>query len=100
MGLEADKSKRRRDLGIAAQAGKHGVARTDPPGLGLVNVHPHMQWIHRPHRHQRIEYNTRLRIFAEPHIDLEDRAIDRRLDYRLGEIDPRLVEWRLRLAKL
>src|SRR6516165_219788 len=59
-----------------------------------------MQWIHRPHRHQRIEYNTRLRIFAEPHIDLEDRAIDRRLDYRLVEIDPRLVECRLRLAKL
>jgi len=59
-----------------------------------------MQWIHRPHRHQRIGYNTRLRIFAEPHIDLEDRAIDRRLDYGLVEIDLCLVECRSRLAEL
>ena len=37
---------------IAAQAGKRGVARTDPPSLGLVNVHPHVQGVQVAHQDQ------------------------------------------------
>src|SRR5215831_2056739 len=59
-----------------------------------------MQRVDRAHGHQRLRQDTCLRILAKPDVDLEDRPIDRRLDYGLVEVDPGPIEGRLRLTEL
>ena len=72
----------------------------NPPGFGFVDVGPDVQRVNRPHGHQRTGQHARLRILAEPDIDVENRPIHWRVDHGLVPIGPGPIECSFRLVEL